>query len=75
MYKYEKLYIPTELLEVACKEQGAGETVRSLAHGYVINRSCLRAYVELVEGIKRMYTKEGIDNDSRKPNTSASGRE
>ena len=72
-YVYEKLLIEPEVFEVGCGEVGAGESVRTLAHGFVINRSCLRAYKELVDGLKRMYTKEGALDDTRKPNTSNSG--
>ena len=66
-YIYEKQTIESSLFEVGCVEIGAGDTVRTLAHGFVMNRSCLRAYVELVEGLKRTYTKEETQNDTGKP--------
>lgn len=64
-YIYERGYIEPSLLEVGCEEIGAGETVRTLAKGYVHNRSCLRAYVKLIDGIKRTYTKEGVEDATK----------
>lgn len=68
VYKPEKTYIEPSFLEIDCKEVGAGETVRSLAYGYTMNRGCLRAYVKLIEGIKKMYTKDGVENDTTSTN-------
>lgn len=63
-YIYVKESIPKDLLEVECGEVGFGDSVRTLAYGYVMNRGCLRAHIELVEGLKRNYTKEGSNNDT-----------
>lgn len=69
-YIYTKEKIEASLLEAPCTEVGAGETVRTLAHGFVINRSCLRAYEKLLDGLRRLYTDEGVKNDTREPHTS-----
>lgn len=64
-YIYIKQDIPYSFLEIACTEAPAGETVRSLAMGYVKTRSCLRAHQALIEGIKRNYTEEGRRLDGK----------
>ena len=61
--RYEKQYIPSELLKVDCEEAPAGWSVRTLAASWVNNRGCLRAYKTLVDGIKKNYTKEGTIDD------------
>jgi hypothetical protein len=41
--------MPDSLLQDPCKAVGAGETVGSLAKGYVKNTSCIGAYRALLE--------------------------
>lgn len=54
--KIEYKYIPSEILVVDCQAIRAGDTVRSLAKGYVNNTKCLQAHQKLIEGLK-IYTK------------------
>lgn len=61
IYKIEREYIPVKLLEVGCVEIMAEDTVRSLAIAYLETRGCLRAYVKLIDGIKKNYT-EPVSN-------------
>ena len=41
--------IPNSLLVIPCEAVGAGDTVRSLARGYVKNTSCIGEYRLLLE--------------------------
>lgn len=61
--EYQKQYITSELLVVNCTEYKYIDSVRTLAVGYLSEKSCRKAYEELVEGIKKSYTKEGLDNE------------
>lgn len=62
---YEKQYIPLDLLRVSCKEQPAGETVRSLASSWSNNTSCLRAHQILIEGLIKTHTKQGVTTNEQ----------
>lgn len=46
-------YPPKEILIHPCHKIDAGDTVKTLAKGYVHNTICLDKYKDVVEGIER----------------------
>ena len=55
--------MPDSLLVTPCDGSPAGDTVRSLAKGYVANTSCLEQHKRLLEKQREYKTKiEGLYN-------------
>lgn len=62
MYKERVVVMPQSLLSSPCEAVEAGETVRSLAEGYVANTTCLaqhkellRAQIEYKNSMEKLY--------------------
>lgn len=51
MYKEKIVLTPDSLLVHPCEATGAGDTVRSLARGYVKNTTCIGEYKLLLDKI------------------------
>lgn len=58
--RYEKQYIPLDLLIIDCSVASPGVTARELAMSWVNNTGCLRAHKKLIEGLIKNYTEEGV---------------
>jgi len=67
VYKTQEvnLYTPDSFLVDPCKVTPAGETVRTLARGYISNTSCLKQYQLLIQK-QRDWKKSQIDLHEKK---------
>lgn len=58
--KYERVYIPSSLLDIKCTIRQEHNTPRLLGAAWKSERKCRRAYEELVKGLKQEYTEKGV---------------
>lgn len=57
--------IPEGLVQSPCIPVGAGETLESLAKGYIKNTSCIGQYEGNLESIRKYNNSIGDSNDSK----------
>lgn len=61
------MFPPDNLLVSPCDPSEAGVTVRSLAKGYIENRSCINMHKQSLESLTKWKTEQGAIFKNDKP--------